>query len=128
MIHILSKNNSIANHFVAELRDVTIQKDRHRFRRNLERVGEIIAYEISKTLPYKGVEIETPLGIAEMNIPVEQPVLITIMRAGLPFHQGFLNVFDQSDCGFIGAFRHTKKVASLKYTSVMKLPPTWTIA
>lgn len=123
MIHILSKNNSIANHFVAELRDVTIQKDRHRFRRNLERVGEIIAYEISKTLLYKGVEIETPLGIAEMNIPVEQPVLITIMRAGLPFHQGFLNVFDQSDCGFIGAFRHTKKSGEFEIHKRYEITP-----
>ena len=109
MITILTKKNSIANHFIAELRHLDIQQDRMRFRRNLERLGEIIAYEISKTLTYSSEEIETPLGVAEMQTLDEQPVLITIIRAGLPFHQGILNVFDQADCGFIAAFRHTKK-------------------
>ncbi|NGM72778.1 uracil phosphoribosyltransferase [Sphingobacterium sp. SGL-16] len=109
MITILTKKNSIANHYIAELRDITIQQDRMRFRRNLERLGEIIAYEISKTLTYSPEEIETPLGISEMYTLDEQPVLVTIIRAGLPFHQGLLNVFDQADSGFIAAFRHTKK-------------------
>ena len=80
-----------------------------RFRRNLERLGEIMAYEISKSLTYSTSEVETPLGIAEMSILDEQPILITIIRAGIPFHQGFLNIFDQADSGFIAAFRHTKK-------------------
>lgn len=109
MITILTKQNSIANHFIAELRHVEIQKDRLRFRRNLERIGEIMAYEISKTFTYAPEEVETPLGIAQTQALVEQPVLITIVRAGIPFHQGFLNIFDQADCGFIGAYRHTKK-------------------
>ncbi|WP_159634053.1 uracil phosphoribosyltransferase [Sphingobacterium composti Ten et al. 2007 non Yoo et al. 2007] len=109
MITILTKTNSIANHFIGELRHITIQQDRMRFRRNLERLGEIMAYEISKTLQYRKEEIETPLGIAEMSTLMEQPVLITIIRAGLPFHQGLLNIFDYADSGFIAAFRHTKK-------------------
>lgn len=109
MITILTKKNSIANQFISELRHITIQQDRMRFRRNLERLGEIMAYEISKTLSYSSEEIETPLGISEMTTMDEQPVLITIIRAGLPFHQGFLNVFDHADSGFIAAFRHTKK-------------------
>lgn len=109
MVNILTKKNSIANHFIAELRHISIQQDRLRFRRNLERLGEIMAYEISKTFAYSKEEIETPLGISEMHTLVEQPVLITIIRAGLPFHQGLLNVFDHADSGFIAAFRHTKK-------------------
>lgn len=109
MIKILTKNNSVANQFISELRHSSVQQDRLRFRKNLERLGEIIAYEISKTLSYSKEEIETPLGIAEMNTLDEQPVLITIIRAGLPFHQGFLNIFDHADSGFIAAFRHTKK-------------------
>lgn len=106
---ILTQRNSIANHFLAELRDTEIQKDRMRFRKNIERLGEIMAYEISKTLSYIPKEIETPLGTANVHLLEEQPVIIGIMRAALPFHQGFLNLFDKADSGFIGAFRHTKK-------------------
>lgn len=109
MMTILTKQNSIANQYISELRDVHVQKDRMRFRRNLERVGEIMAYEISKTLEYRQESVETPLGIAETHVPVEHPVLGTIIRAGLPFHQGFLNVFDRSDNAFLAAYRHTKK-------------------
>ena len=109
MITVLTKTNSIANQYIAELRDVTIQQDRMRFRRNLERIGEILAYEISKSFRYISEEIETPLGIAQMQTIAEQPILITIIRAGIPFHQGFLNIFDQADSGFIAAYRHTKK-------------------
>ena len=109
MVTILSKQNSIANTFVAELRNVNIQTDRMRFRRNLERLGEIFAYEISKTLTYAPTEVETPLGIAQTQSLVDQPVLATILRAGIPLHQGMLNYFDQSDCAFIAAYRHTKK-------------------
>lgn len=109
MITVLTNTNSIANQYIAELRHATIQQDRMRFRRNLERIGEIIAYEISKSLSYTLEEIETPLGISEMNTPSDYPILITIIRAGIPFHQGFLNIFDQADSGFIAAYRHTKK-------------------
>ena len=109
MTTIITKQNSILNHFLVELRDVNIQQDRMRFRRNMERIGEIMAYEISKTLTYQEDEVETPLGIAETTVLTAQPVLITIMRAGIPFHQGFLNIFDEADNGFIAAYRHTKK-------------------
>lgn len=109
MVTILTKKNSIANQYISELRHISIQQDRLRFRKNLERLGEIMAYEISKNLTYSKEEIETPLGISDMLTLDEQPVLITIIRAGLPFHQGFLNVFDHADSGFIAAFRHTKK-------------------
>ena len=109
MITILTKQNSIANHFLAELRDVRIQQDRMRFRRNLERLGEVMAYEISKTLEYHYVDVETPLGVANTHLMPQQPVIATIMRAGLPFHQGLLNVFDRAGSAFIAAYRHTKK-------------------
>ena len=90
MIHVLSESNSIFNQFLAEIRDEVIQKDPLRFRRNLERVGEIFAYEISKKLTYKTKDITTPLGVAKIPVPGHQPVLATILRAGLPLHQGFL--------------------------------------
>ena len=105
----LDAYNSIINNYIAELRDVEVQKDRMRFRKNLERIGEMTAYEISKTLDYEKVTITTPLGEKETNILVEQPVLATIMRAGLPLHQGFLNVFDKADNAFIAAYRKYDK-------------------
>ncbi|MEI7802639.1 MAG: uracil phosphoribosyltransferase [Bacteroidota bacterium] len=106
MVIDLSKNNSLVNQFVSEIRDTTIQNDRLRFRRNIERIGEIAAYEISKKLEYSNKIVKTPLG--EINIPVlkEQPVLGTILRAGLPLHNGILNYFDQADNAFISAYRH----------------------
>lgn len=102
---IANKENSILNHFLAELREVDIQKDRQRFRRNLERVAEILAYEISKTLYFQGKEIQTPLQKTAIQLLYDFPVIISVMRAGLPFHQGFLNIFDHSDSGFLGAYR-----------------------
>jgi uracil phosphoribosyltransferase len=105
MIFSLSKQNSIANKYLAELRDVNIQKDRMRFRRNLERIGEVLAYEISKTLEYAEREVETPLGIASVNLPTQRVVLGTILRAGLPLHQGALNIFDDAENAFISAYR-----------------------
>ena len=105
MVIDLSKNNSILNHWVAELRDVHVQNDRMRFRRNIERIGEVAAYELSKTLQFKNVEITTPLGIAPTQLLTEQPVLATILRAGLPLHQGMLNYFDKADNAFISAYR-----------------------
>ena len=101
----LSAKHSIGNRFLAELRDVEIQKDRLRFRRNLERIGEILAYEISQTFDYQTVEVETALGIAKVSQPKDRVVLATILRAGLPFHQGMLHFFDDADNAFISAFR-----------------------
>ena len=105
----LTDHQSIGNQYIGELRDIAIQKDRMRFRRNLERVGEIMAYEISKTLEYQEKEVETPLGIAKVQVPAEKIVLGTILRAGLPLHQGLLNVFDQADNAFISAYRKHHK-------------------
>lgn len=124
MVTILSKTNSIANHFLAELRDVEVQKDSMRFRRNLERLGEITAYEISKTLTYENKDIQTPLGLAPTKLLVEQPVLITILRAGVPYHQGFLNVFDRSESGFIASYRHTKKSGKLEIHNKYSVSPS----
>lgn len=125
MVTILTKENSIANHYLVELRDIHIQQDRLRFRRNLERLGEIMAYEISKTLEYTPATVETPLGVATHNVLDQQPVLATIIRAGLPFHQGLLNIFDRADSAFIAAYRHTKKSGEMeihkKYTNTPNL-------
>lgn len=106
---ILSDQPSIANQFIAELRDPVIQKDRMRFRTNLTRLGEVLAYEVSKSLSFEKKEITTSLGNASSLIPSEQPVLISVLRASLPFYQGFLNFFDQAENGFIGAFRQEKE-------------------
>lgn len=105
MIHELGKQNSIFNEFLRQVRDEEIQKDRLRIRRNMERLGEIFAYEISKTLDYKTTDVTTSLGTAVMRIPEKLPVLATIMRAGLPFHQGFLNYYDGADSAFVSAYR-----------------------
>lgn len=100
--------NSILNRFVAELRDVEIQKDSMRFRKNTERIGEIMAYEISKHFPYSIKEVKSPLGIASMHLPENEVVISTILRAGLPFHQGFLNYFDRAENAFVSAYRKYK--------------------
>ena len=105
MIFDLSKTNSIANTYIAEIRDEQIQKDGMRFRKNLERLGEFFAYEISKTLEYNDMETQTPLGVANCKTLNSQPVLATILRAGLPMHKGLLNIFDKAECTFITAFR-----------------------
>ena len=105
----LGEQNSIFNHFIREIRDVNIQKDSMRFRRNIERIGEIFAYEISKKMEYENKDITTPLGISTESLMTEKPVLATILRAGLPLHQGLLNYFDRSDNCFISAFRKHKK-------------------
>ena len=101
----LGKQNTIFNHFIREIRDVNIQKDAMRFRRNIERIGEIFAYEISKKMTYENNDITTPLGISSESLMIEKPVLATILRAGLPLHQGLLNYFDSSENCFISAFR-----------------------
>jgi uracil phosphoribosyltransferase len=105
MVIDLSKHHSLLNHWVAELRDVHVQNDRMRFRKNIERIGEVAAYELSKTLRFKTVDVTTPLGIASTSLLEEQPVLGTILRAGLPLHQGMLNYFDKADNAFISAYR-----------------------
>ncbi len=105
MINEIGKQNSILNQFMAEMRDEEIQKDSMRFRRNLERAGEILAYEISKKLDWVTKEVTTPLGIANVPVLKEQPVIATILRAGLPFHQGMINYFDKAENAFISAYR-----------------------
>ncbi|WP_317045805.1 uracil phosphoribosyltransferase [Brumimicrobium salinarum] len=110
MITNFSKTNSIFNQFLAEIRDAKIQKDRLRFRRNIERIAEIMAYELSKTLKYSEKEITTPLGEAMMHTCDDEIVLATILRAGVPMHQGLLNYFDQADSAFVSAYRnHSSK-------------------
>ena len=104
-LHILGSRNSLFNEFISEIRSVELQNDSMRFRRNMERIGEIFAYEISKGMQYDDQEVVTPLGIANVPRLVEKPVLATILRAGLPMHQGMLNYFDHADNAFISAFR-----------------------
>ena len=105
----LGKQSSIFNHFIREIRDVNIQNDSMRFRKNIERIGEIFAYEISKKMEYNNKQITTPLGISTESLMTEKPILATILRAGLPLHQGFLNYFDNSDNCFISAYRKHEK-------------------
>ena len=108
-IHNLEKTDSVFNQYMAELRDAVIQQDRMRFRRNLERIGEVMAYEISKAFEYDDEEVTTPLGIKQIRTMHEQPVIATILRAGLPFHNGMLSMFDQADSAFIAAYRKYDK-------------------
>ncbi len=105
MVINLSEKHSLVSNWISELRNTDMQNDRMRFRRNLERIGEVMAYEISCQLPWEEVEIQTPLGIHTSKVLKEQPVLATILRAGLPLHQGLLNYFDKADNAFISAYR-----------------------
>lgn len=114
MVTNLSLQPSIVNRFLAELRDVDIQQDRMRFRLNVERIGMIMAHEISKSLDFDPLEIETQLGVATMMIPSQQVVLATILRAGLPFHQGMLQVFDSAESAFIAAYRREHPDGSME--------------
>ena len=114
MIHILSKENSIFNKFIAEIRDREIQRDSMRFRRNLERIGEVMGYEISRSLNYVSRIVETPLGEASVEMISDKIVLATILRAGLPMHQGFLNYFDDAESAFVSAYRKSSKDGSFK--------------
>ncbi|WP_346238670.1 uracil phosphoribosyltransferase [Niabella insulamsoli] len=109
MIKNLSENHSLLTNWISELRDVEVQHDRMRFRKNLERIGEILAYEISKELPFEVKETQTPLGFSDSKVLKEQPVLATILRAGLALHQGLLNYFDKADNAFISAYRKHHK-------------------
>ncbi len=109
MLHVLNQQSTLLNSFVAQIRDKQIQRDAMRFRRNLERCGEVMAYEISKTLAYTPRVVETPLGEATVEMIADDVVLGTILRAGLPFHQGFLNFFDEAQNAFVSAYRKTGK-------------------
>lgn len=121
MIHILGKKSSLLSQFLSEVRDVEVQKDSMRFRRNLERIGEIFAYELSKKLDWEPKEVTTSLGVADSEVLKEQPVIATILRAGLPLHQGILNYFDKAENAFISAFRKHHKNGrfdiQIEYTS-----------
>ena len=105
MITVLNRQNSVANQFLLELRDKSIQQNRARFRINIERLGELMAYEISRKFQYNKVKVKTPLGTSAVNISTDNPVLITVLRAGLPYFIGFQHIFGEADCGFIGAYR-----------------------
>ena len=121
MIVNLSEQHSLVSNWINELRDINIQQDRMRFRHNLERIAEIAAYEISKVLPFVEIEVETPLGTATSKVLKDQPVLATILRAGLPMHNGLLNYFDKADNAFVAAYRKHEKDGtfeiSLEYMS-----------
>jgi uracil phosphoribosyltransferase len=109
MVRLIGSNNTVLNRFIYELRSVDVQNDSMRFRRNLERIGEIFAYEISKELSYENVQVQTPLGIADMQLSSDTIVVGSILRAGLPMHQGFLNYFDSAENAFISAYRKYSK-------------------
>lgn len=112
MVKILGESNTVLNRFIYELRSIDIQTDSMRFRRNLERISEIFAYEVSKHFEYKSVQAQTPLGIADMLIPSDTIVVASILRAGLPMHNGFLNFFDNAENAFISAYRKYSKDGS----------------
>ena len=125
MVKILNKENSILNKFLTQMRDKHVQGDSMRFRRNMERVAEIMAYEISKKLNYTTRMVETPLGIAAVEEISDKVVIATILRAGLPFHQGFLNYFDDADNGFVSAYRKSRPdgsfIVDVEYVSTSSL-------
>ena len=108
IVHDFTNENSILNQFISELRDVSIQKDRMRFRKNIERIGEVLSYEMSKTLSYKNKTIQTPFGKKDINLIKNSIVLCSVLRAGLPLQQGVLNYFDNADNAFISAYRYHK--------------------
>lgn len=105
-IHYISQDNSILNHFLAQIRDLNIQKDAMRFRKNMERIGEIMAYELSKTLDYKTINVQTPVGVKTTTTIADNVVLCSILRAGLALHTGFMSFFDDAENGFVSAYRH----------------------
>ncbi|WP_297628804.1 uracil phosphoribosyltransferase [uncultured Rikenella sp.] len=114
MIKVLNQENTILSRYVAQLRDEVTQRDPMRFRRNLERTGEVMAYEISKTLNYRAETVVTPLGEAEVMVPADEVVIASILRAGVPMHNGFLNVFDDASNAFVSAFRKYSKDGTMK--------------
>ena len=120
----LSEQDSVLNQFLREIRDVTIQKDPLRFRRNIERIGEVMAIEMSKSLAYQSTDVQTPLGIAKVNTIAEPIVLATILRAGLPLYQGFLNVFDRAENAFLSAYRRVNEKGELEIVAEYMAAPS----
>ena len=123
-----AETNSVLNQYMAEIRDVQVQSDRMRFRRNIERIGEIMAYEMSKELAYSEKQVQTPLGIAPVSTFDDDVVIATVFRAGLPLHAGFLNVFDRADNAFVSAYRYYKDkecrtVMCISNTSLLPTSP-----
>ena len=120
----LSEHNSVLNMYLREIRDVEIQKDPLRFRRNIERIGEVMAVEVSKELDYEQTNVQTPLGVAPVNTISDNLVLATILRAGLPLHQGFLNVFDRAENAFLSAYRRVNKDGELEIVAEYMAAPS----
>ena len=120
----LSEQNSLLNQYLREIRDVQIQKDSLRFRRNIERIGEVMAIEVSKALSYQSTDVQTPLGVAQVNTITDQIVLGTIMRAGLPLHQGFLNMFDGAENAFLSAYRRVNEDGKLEIVAEYLAAPS----
>lgn len=120
----LSEHNSVLNHYLREIRDVNIQKDSLRFRTNIERIGEVMAIEMSKELEYTQVDVQTPLGIAPVNVTSEQLVLATILRAGMPLYQGFLHVFDHAENAFLSAYRRVNEKGELEIVAEYMAAPS----
>ena len=119
----LSEQNSVLNQFLREIRDVNIQKDPLRFRRNIERIGEVMAIEVSKALDYQPTEVQTPLDKATVNTIADQLVLGTVLRAGLPLHQGFLNIFDRAENAFLSAYRRVNEAGELEIVAEYMAAP-----
>ena len=120
----LSKHHSVLQNFLREIRDVDIQKDRLRFRRNIERIGEVMAIELSKELNYASTDVQTPLAKTTVDVISDQLVLATILRAGMPLHQGFLNIFDHADNGFLSAYRREGKDGELEIVAEYMAAPS----
>lgn len=120
----LSEQNSVLNQYLREIRDVEIQKDSLRFRRNIERIGEVMAVEVSKSLAYTPTDVQTPLGIAKVHTIAEPLVLATILRAGLPLHQGFLNIFDRAENAFLSAYRRVNDKGELEIVAEYMAAPS----
>ena len=120
----LSEQNSVLNQFLREIRDVNIQKDPLRFRRNIERIGEFMAMELSKTLNYEPVQVQTPLDVATVNTISDQLVLATILRAGMPLHHGFLNIFDRAENAFLSAYRRVNKQGEVEIVAEYMAAPS----
>ena len=120
----LSEQNSVLNQFLREIRDVNIQSDPLRFRRNIERIGEYMAIEVSKTLNYQPTEVQTPLATTTVQTISDQLVLATVLRAGLPLHQGFLNIFDRADNAFLSAYRRVNKEGKLEIVAEYMAAPS----
>ena len=120
----LSEHQSVLNNFLREIRDVDIQKDRLRFRRNIERIGEVMAIELSKELNYASTDVQTPLAKTTVDVISDQLVLATILRAGMPLHQGFLNIFDHADNGFLSAYRREGKDGELEIVAEYMAAPS----